>query len=203
MGSPHVSSDQRGLFGGALSVSVPSEFADVSKIREIPDNQEVFAHAETDRSLIVELLEMETDIPQEFPNPAAYHFSVLSKDSQAIEAAVNECGQLDPAEFPGLISGDPNVSISTAFGMHLVSKFRDDDSKANRVGVYMICVRLPRGTTDLLMVFNDPVEIHVQSSSSLLGSTVANPNDNVLANRAAVLRTALSTLEVKDWGLLL
>ena len=145
---------------------------------------------------------METDIPEEFPTPAAYHYSVLAKDASAIEVTTDESTFLNADDFPLLKAGDPNVSISTCFGVHLVSKYRDNDSKANRVGVYMICVRLPRGTTDLLLVFNDPIMIHQESSSSRMGSSVANPTDTTLASRATILRTALQTLEIKDWGLM-
>ncbi|MEE6520759.1 hypothetical protein FKM82_018698 [Ascaphus truei] len=48
---------QHPLFGGALSAILPPSFRDVSALREVPDNQEVFAHVSTDQSIIVELLE--------------------------------------------------------------------------------------------------------------------------------------------------
>ena len=52
----------RPLFGGALSTIVPEEFQDISLIRQVPDTQEVFADATTDRSVIIELLEREKEI---------------------------------------------------------------------------------------------------------------------------------------------
>lgn len=45
------------LFGGAMEILVPNGFLDVSEIRQVPDNQEVFVSNYSDASLIVELLE--------------------------------------------------------------------------------------------------------------------------------------------------
>ena len=35
------------LYGGALSAALPDTFKDVSEIRQVPDNQEVYLDAET------------------------------------------------------------------------------------------------------------------------------------------------------------
>ncbi|KAL8224494.1 hypothetical protein R6Q57_019969 [Mikania cordata] len=53
---------QRQLFGGAISTSFPLRFQDVSKIRQVPDHQEVFVDPERDESLIIELLDMKHDV---------------------------------------------------------------------------------------------------------------------------------------------
>lgn len=192
----------RPLFGGAILTSVPHEFADISQIREVPDNQEVFARADTDQSLIVELLEMKHPLPEGDSYPASFHFSVLASDAGAIESQLFAASELNATDFPLLTTDDPNVSVTLAYGMHIVSKFRDDASKANRVGIYLACVRLPRAKTDLVIVFNDPVMLHPESSSTKLGSSVANPTETSLPNRAAILRSALAALRIKDWNLL-
>ena len=45
------------LYGGSISLSIPPEFEDASRIRQIPDHQEVWLSKEDpDCSLIVELL---------------------------------------------------------------------------------------------------------------------------------------------------
>nr|KAF6305459.1 RAN guanine nucleotide release factor [Pipistrellus kuhlii] len=50
------------LFGGAFSATLPVGAIDVSDLRPIPDNQEVFCHRVTDQSLIVELLELQAHV---------------------------------------------------------------------------------------------------------------------------------------------
>ncbi|CAG8540100.1 28019_t:CDS:2 [Dentiscutata erythropus] len=47
----------RELFGGAIVAHIPSTFIDVSEIRDIADNQEVFANVNSDQSIIIEILQ--------------------------------------------------------------------------------------------------------------------------------------------------
>jgi len=71
-----VSMPVQQLFGGAVSLSIPSTYFDVryhiirsmarynfgdSTIRQIPDNQEVWLEKDSDASLIIELVETPTD----------------------------------------------------------------------------------------------------------------------------------------------
>ncbi|XP_031209892.1 ran guanine nucleotide release factor-like [Mastomys coucha] len=53
------------LFGGAFSAILPSGAIDVSDLRPVPDNQEVFCHPVTDQSLIIELLELQAHVQGE------------------------------------------------------------------------------------------------------------------------------------------
>jgi hypothetical protein len=55
----------RPLFGGAITTSFPSTFLDASTLREVPDNQEVFVDMDTDQSVIVELLQLESEVGDE------------------------------------------------------------------------------------------------------------------------------------------
>jgi hypothetical protein len=52
----------RELFGGAIRISVPPRFEDVSGVRQIPDNQEVFVCQESDQSIIIEILELAEEV---------------------------------------------------------------------------------------------------------------------------------------------
>lgn len=47
---------QRDLFGGAMTMKIPSRLTDVSDFRPVPDNQEVFADGDTDQSIIIEIM---------------------------------------------------------------------------------------------------------------------------------------------------
>lgn len=188
----------RQLFGGAITTSMPDGFDDMSKIREIPDNQEVFSQASTDRSVIVELLEQHDVAPPTLP--AAFHVSSIAEDSSASSAHTHQTRTLPSEDFPALLADDPQLSVSIAYATHRVAKFRDVDEHASQVDVYLACVRLPRATTDLLVVFNDPVALHPAGSSARSGSSVA-PTD-ADSTRDAILRLALSTLKIHDWSLI-
>lgn len=203
-------SDTRRLYGGAMTTTIPGMYADISMLREVPDNQEVFAHADTDRSVIVELLELQQDMPAD-QTPAQFHLANIAEESGALQARTNRLLTLPAIDFPSLRAGDPNVSVTVAYGTHVVSKFKDAAELASHVDVYVACVRLPRVTTDLLLVFNDPRVLHPQGSSALSGSAVAqdgdgdsssNNNNNNSNSRDSVLQNALRNLRIHEWSLL-
>ncbi|KAL7977695.1 hypothetical protein Chor_009644 [Crotalus horridus] len=56
---------ERYLFGGAFSARLPPGGLDISEMRQVPDNQEVFVHPSTDQSIIVELLEYQAGVADE------------------------------------------------------------------------------------------------------------------------------------------
>jgi hypothetical protein len=66
------------LFGGALSCLLPPGAKDVSEVRQIPDNQEVLVHEETDQSIVIELLEYEEAVDGEQAVKYTHAHSVVS-----------------------------------------------------------------------------------------------------------------------------
>lgn len=188
----------RQLYGGAMSILLPSYYIDTSVFRQIPDNQEVFSHADTDRSIIVELLEQ-----QHTSNgvlPAEFYLNNLAEESEAIQASTHQIHELPSSDFPHLTSEDPRLSISVAFGTHVVTKFHDAVEHASRVDVHLACIRLPRVTTDLLIVFNDPIALHPEGSSARSGSVVAEAPRG--ESRNVVFRDSLNSFRIHDWSLM-
>ncbi|GJP45580.1 hypothetical protein CLOM_g12584 [Closterium sp. NIES-68] len=61
-GSTGEEMQRHALFGGAIQADFPPRFEDVSNFRDVPNNQEVFADASRDESIVVELLEMKADV---------------------------------------------------------------------------------------------------------------------------------------------
>jgi hypothetical protein len=51
------------LFGGAIVISIPSQWRDVSQVRQVPDNQEVYQDCteESGGVIIVEILQYQDD----------------------------------------------------------------------------------------------------------------------------------------------
>ncbi|XP_063059428.1 ran guanine nucleotide release factor [Engraulis encrasicolus] len=150
----------RPLFGGALSATIPHSAQDISELREIPDNQEVFAHRTTDQSIIVELLEYQSQVDNE--EAARYHFEDVAGSNKACEAGSSEVR---------CVQGLPKAELtlhqcSSAWlltGAQLVSKFNEEAK--NTVNIHLCLFRLPQFSTDILVTFNDPVVINPLSSS--------------------------------------
>lgn len=131
------------LYGGAISCDVPSSFADVSQVREVPDHQEVFADGDSDRSLVVEILERRQELPD-------------ARDARLLSSRP----ALMAEELPHLPA---DVRCFVGLGEQTASKF--GEACANQVRIHACVIRLAEQTTDILLTLNDPVAIDPQSSS--------------------------------------
>ncbi|KAM4574572.1 ran guanine nucleotide release factor [Fundulus diaphanus] len=160
----------RPLFGGALSAVVPHNLTDVSELREIPDNQEVFAHPHTDQSLIVELLEYQGQVADQ--DAARYHFEDIAGSNEAREPGAFEVG--DVVALPKAeVSLSECSSAWMLKGTQCVSKFNEE--ARNTVSVHLGLFRLPQFSTDVLITFNDPQSISPDSSSASAAETHGQP----------------------------
>ncbi|KAH3818445.1 hypothetical protein DPMN_120167 [Dreissena polymorpha] len=144
------------LFGGAFTVTLPEARNDMSVVRQIPDNQEVFVHPGTDQSIIIELMEA---VDSQQP------------DEHAIRA-----------ESCWYILGEQNIS-----------KF--NEAAKNSVEIHMGLLRVPKYTTDILITFNDPINISLDSSSHQPVAT------STVRWHSGDFRTALTTLTLQDPGI--
>ncbi|CAL8394757.1 unnamed protein product [Boreogadus saida] len=152
--------DRHPLFGGAISARIPHSARDISDVREVPDNQEVFAHGHTDQSLIVELLEFESNV--EDLDAAKYHFEDIAGSNKALKP-----GTCDVTSVVALSKSELSLSeCSSAWllnGAQCVSKFNEE--ARNAVTIHLGLFRLPQFSTDVLVTFNDPLSISPDSSS--------------------------------------
>ncbi|KAL2095239.1 hypothetical protein ACEWY4_009958 [Coilia grayii] len=150
----------RPLFGGALSATIPPSAQDISELREIPDNQEVFAHRATDQSIIIELLEYQTHVDNEAA--ARYHFEDVAGSNKASQPSTSEVRSVQCVPKTEL-SLHQCSSAWLLTGAQLVSKFNEE--ARNTVNIHLCLFRLPQFSTDILVTFNDPVIINPLSSS--------------------------------------
>ncbi|XP_068599355.1 ran guanine nucleotide release factor [Brachionichthys hirsutus] len=162
--------DESPLFGGALTAFIPHSATDVSDLREIPDNQEVFAHAHTDQSLIVELLEYQAHVADQ--DAARHHFEDTAGSNDASEPNAFEVTSVVPLSKSELCLSDCS-SAWMLTGTQCVSKFNEEakNTVTLRLGVF----RLPQFSTDILITFNDPQSIDPGSSSAASAGTRGEP----------------------------
>ena len=164
-----------------MTISLPASFVDVSQVRQIPDNQEVFVNMQNDQSVIVELLELEAEVAD--ADAGKHHFDTLAAANEAESASevlrVDTLGVADVPRFP------PSTAASLLTGRQLVAKFNKKDRDI--VDIYLAVVRLREHTTDVLVSFNLP-----RPAGDL---DVPAPMD------ADAVRQCVSTLAVLDYGL--
>lgn len=158
------------LFGGALSTVLPHSFTDISKLREIPDNQEVFAHTNTDQSLIVELVEYQGQVADQ--DAARFHFEDIAGSNKALEPGAFQVTSMVPLSRSDL-SLSECVSAWMLTGTQCVSKFNEE--ARNTVTLHLALFRMPQFSTDILITFNDPLGISADSSSAASAETHREP----------------------------
>lgn len=160
-------SDQpRPLFGGALSAVLPHSATDMSELREIPDNQEVFANAHTDQSLIVELVEYQGQVADH--EAARYHFEDIAGCNKALEQGASAVSSVVALQKPDLRLSECS-SAWMLTGAQCVSKFNEE--ARNKMTLHLGLFRLPQFSTDVLVSFNDPQDINPRSSSASAAGT--------------------------------
>ncbi|KAI9323617.1 hypothetical protein BX666DRAFT_1846900 [Dichotomocladium elegans] len=177
----------RALYGGAISCPVASSFVDVSAVRQVPDNQEVFVDMDTQQSLIIELLEPVEAADEQI---ARLHFEQLAQDNEAIEANIDSITNLSPEAVVPFLPYTTLVHVLR--GTQKVAKFNEAKDQAfNLVDIRLAVVRLNQVQTDLVISINAPVLVAPTSTDK--ATSAANVDDH--------LQQLLSQLKVNDWSL--
>lgn len=182
-----------------------------SRFRDVPDNQEVWADVATDRSVIIELLELAEDVPDEAI--ASHVFETLAESNDAGAAGLHApaaVSVLDTAiACPALCAslaraGAPPCYAAIMQGTQHVSKFKEEER--NVVGVWLAVLRLRGVGTDLVLSLNAPLALAPHSSSRAAVSEGVVTAEGlvqpvVIADSTAVMNAMLASIEVLDWSL--
>ena len=75
-----------------MKLSLPKRLEDISQFRQVPDHQEVFADASTDQSVVVEIVQYDSDVSNE--RASTYYFDDLADCNSAITSTVNQKGSV-------------------------------------------------------------------------------------------------------------
>ena len=130
------------LYGGAVSCNVPDSFDDASKLRDIPDHQEVFVDMlDGSQSLIIEIVDSEEKVKDS--EAALFFFSDYAEASDASSYEVRE------SEIMNLDSGTTAVHLCGTFtAKHL------GQSEANLIAVTMAILRLHQFQSEIILILN-------------------------------------------------
>jgi hypothetical protein len=109
--APNSLWESKTLFGGAIVCSLPASFKDISRIRQVPDQQEVYVEKDTDISIIFELISYTDTIAD--GKAGEYYFQDLAQQNEAskyyIEASEVLTNILQPPEGKEISQYLPNV----------------------------------------------------------------------------------------------
>ncbi|EIE24757.1 Mog1p/PsbP-like protein [Coccomyxa subellipsoidea C-169] len=177
------------LFGGAAEIAVPSRFEDVSNIRPVPDNQEVYSDASVDQSIVVEVVQV--DVPDS--DSCQHCFNDLANVSGASMQQIESETVLNPQDIPGVPGEAYKVVI---VGQQMVSKGRQGTDAANRV--IMAIIRLKQVSSDVLIILNTPISV---SASSAAAKDIGPGERSEHLMAPSLLRRVLATFKIKDYSL--
>jgi hypothetical protein len=186
----------RELFGGAITVQLPTTMIDSSDIRPIPDNEEVFLSNTTLTSLIFEINEY---VKQ--PDPAALylHFTDVIAPPDRLEGEFD--APIKPTmstnslkDFPAyLVTGsivspeiDKKASSTLPVEWQQTPQTTDYLTKC-----YQLVVRMEKYGTDLVARLNVPYKELVEKEAIEAEEAVAK----------GIMEKIIATIDIKDFGL--
>ncbi|AEO68097.1 50bc6a44-0f13-49c9-be17-fc91a45a2858 [Thermothielavioides terrestris] len=189
------------LFGGALVCDLPENFADVSTIRKVPDNQEVYLDKDGFTSIIFDIterVESSGDDPLERDGRA---LTIHLEDIVGDDADTVKVWNTTETQFTHL---DERIPVYTLIATQTPRKEKDDESRRpasapDFTALILTLLRLEKQRTDVLITINVPhikgeydeeeVDLALGKQGELIGDAV---------EYAAKIWTSF---EVRDWNL--
>ncbi|KAI1412683.1 Mog1p/PsbP-like protein [Hypoxylon sp. FL1857] len=192
------------LYGGALIADLPVNFADVSAIRQVPDNEEVYIDKDGFTSIIFDITERVGE-PGTGPEIDGRALTTHLEDLVGEDLDRVKVWNTTPTLFSRLDDDIPAYTLIATVAppkADSTSSSTGDERPATKTdftAIILTLVRLEREKTDLLITINvphikgeydeDEVDLQLGKQGKLIGDAV---------DYAAKI---WETFKVKDWGL--
>ena len=176
--------------GGAITCDLPADWTDVSEIRQVPDEQEVYiGPGDDDPCFVMEILEYQDSIPDEAA--ARFFFEDLAQANESTETSFVEQVVVPPDN-----GSQPPLLMFAGVGVQRFTKARNrtlngngtnlqSNSKPIDAQIELCVVRLQHVETDLLMTLS-------RKKASL------NADVKILSEE---FEKIISTFQILDWDL--
>ncbi|KAK0673595.1 hypothetical protein QBC41DRAFT_265869 [Cercophora samala] len=191
------------LFGGALTVDLPTNFADVSKLRQVPDNQEVYIDKDGFTSIIV-------DITERVPSSSDSN-DPLERDAKALTTHLEELVGVEDAAETVQVWNTTETQIShlsddiPAYTLIATQTHKQREGERERQGapdftaLILTLIRLEKEQTDILVTINVP---HIKGEYDEEEIDLAMGKQGELIGDAVEYAARIwESFDVKDWGL--
>ncbi|EFX03758.1 ran GTPase-binding protein mog1 [Grosmannia clavigera kw1407] len=185
------------LFGGAMAVDLPEKFADVSKLRQVPDNQEVYIDKDGFTSIIVEICERvgpAGNSPEIDGQALSTHLEELVGDDVDTVRVWNTT----ETQFSELTEEFPAYTL-IATQTPVADPKSSSTSAPDFTAIVLTLLRLEKHNTDLLVTINVP---HMR------GEYDEEEIDLALGKQGELIGDAIdyashiwATLRIDDWKL--
>ncbi|KAL2024992.1 hypothetical protein VTK56DRAFT_3691 [Thermocarpiscus australiensis] len=190
------------LFGGAIVCDLPENFADVSKLRQVPDNQEVYIDKDGFTSIIFDITERVgtpgSGLEADGQALTVHLEDLVGDDADTVKVWNTTETQLSHLEdvpaYTLIATQTPNQSSSASSSSQQPQRTAPDFT-----AIILTLVRLEAQSTDVLITINVP---HIK------GEYDEDEIDLQLGKQGALIGDAVeyaariwSTFEVRDWNL--
>ncbi|KAL8709989.1 MAG: hypothetical protein Q9225_007367 [Loekoesia sp. 1 TL-2023] len=190
------------LFGGAITVDLPSGYADVSpfspysNIREVPDHQEIYLDASGFNSIIIEIAERVSQPPTD-EEALKFHFRDIVDEHD-----IGRIWHTDVAHLPHFPANTPCYTLlATTTPPPATNGNVQRPLTPAFTAIILTLTRLVPQSTDIVVTINIP-HIPGQQEPSDAGINFEEGKFGSLVEEGLRIREELwRTLRVKDWGL--
>ncbi|KAF2121934.1 hypothetical protein BDV96DRAFT_134193 [Lophiotrema nucula] len=175
------------LYGGAITVDLPTAFGDVSQIRQVADHQEVYLDSNGYSSVVFDILErVEKGSDEE---ALQYHFQDLIEGTDD-STNVLEQGGARMAKIP-----NAPVYVLTYIQTPPPTTEAPKRPTPDFTSIHLLLLRLKEQSTDIVITVNVPhyAGQYVKSAEG--------EKTQMMKDGEAVKEKILETFEIKDWGL--
>ncbi|RYP10348.1 hypothetical protein DL764_000682 [Monosporascus ibericus] len=186
------------LFGGALVCDLPSNFADVSTLRQVPDNQEVYIDKDGFTSIIFDITER-VGGPGSGPEIDGRALTTHLEELVGDDIETVRVWNTTPTLFSRLDENIPAYTLIATQSPRPGEKSSERAERPDFTAIILTLVRLERELTDVLITINVPhikgeyddedVDLELGKQGKLIGDAV---------DYAAKI---WESFKVKDWGL--
>jgi len=187
------------LFGGAILCDIPSNFADVSTIRQVPDNQEVFLDKDGFTSIVFDITERVgpdgSDEKIDGTAMTVHLEEIVDEDLETVKVwsmTRTEFSELPPKTPAYTLMATQTPQPTSA---HPSSRAESPDFTA----ILLNLIRLEKQQTDVLITINVP---HIKGEYTADSVNLERGEQGRLIEDAVEFCAKIwETFEVRDWGL--
>ncbi|EXF77235.1 hypothetical protein CaCOL14_011281 [Colletotrichum acutatum] len=187
------------LYGGALVSDLPDKFADVSKLREVPDNQEVWIDSDGFTSIIFDITER---VGPAGSSPEIDGRALTTHLEELVGEDVDTVKVWNTTEtsFSRLSSDIPAYTLIATQTPHASKSSRSSSSSApDFTAIILTLVRLEKESTDILVTINVP---HIKGEYDEADVDLELGKQGKLIGDAVEYAARIwETFKVKDWTL--
>jgi len=182
------------LFGGALIVDLPSAFADVSTIRQVPDHQEVYLDKDGFTSIIFDITER---VGVAGTGPAVDGAALTTHLEDIVDSDVDtvKVWNTSNTQFSRLPEGTPAYTLIATQTPPPSPTSKAPDFTA----IVLTLIRLEKEKTDILITINVP-HIKGEYTEEEVDMEVGKQG-KLIENAVEFAAKIWETFKIKDWNL--